>query len=319
MTVSAPTHSPMRCSNCGYTISEGTVFCGGCGTPVQPIGDNSTGTGPIAVPAAAVGRHWWRPSLAVVALVVGCAGIALGIAGLLFAYSEQNARTTAIAADRHQLGELHQRLSTLQTKNAALAGQLSSTEKRLSSSEAGVAPLATKVLHSVFTVDTPTGLGTGWAAWQANGNTYLITANHVAQDALDYGTHQVTVKQKTRSWHGTIIRTDSTNDLAVIRVNGEIAPPLWQTPNDNISPAPGDKLLLVGSPYGLEGTVTTGIVSRVSYNQIQTDAAANPGNSGGPAVDNHGNIVGVLLSGGGENLNFLVPIQRTCVTVRKCS
>jgi serine protease Do len=238
--------------------------------------------------------------------------------GLLFASSEKNARATAITADRHQLGELRRQLSTLQTKDAALAGQLSSTEKKLSSSEAGVAPLATKVLRSVFTVDTPNGLGTGWAAWQANGNTYLITANHVAHDALDYGTHQVTVKQKTRSWQGTIIRTDSTNDLAVIRVNGEIAPPLWQTPTDSISPAPGDKLLLVGSPYGLEGTVTTGIVSRVSYNQIQTDAAANPGNSGGPAVDNHGNIVGVLLSGGGENLNFLAPIQRACVTVRAC-
>ena len=56
----------------------------------------------------------------------------------------------------------------------------------------------------------------------------------------------------------------------------------------------------------------------MSYDEIQTDAAANPGNSGGPGVDNHGHVVGVLLSGGGENLNFLVPIQRACVTVRAC-
>jgi serine protease Do len=75
---------------------------------------------------------------------------------------------------------------------------------------------------------------------------------------------------------------------------------------------------VVGSPYGLEGTVTTGIVSRVTYDEIQTDAAANPGNSGGLAVDSNGNVVGVLLSGGGENLNFLVPIQRACVSVRSC-
>ena len=46
-----------------------------------------------------------------------------------------------------------------------------------------------------------------------------------------------------------------------------------------------DQLVLVGSPYGLEGTVTTGVVSRVGYDTIQTDAAANPGNSGGPGVD----------------------------------
>ena len=65
--------------------------------------------------------------------------------------------------------------------------------------------------------------------------------------------------------------------------------------------------------------MTTGVVSRVTYDQIQTDAAANPGNSGGPAVTANGEIVGVLLSGGGENLNFLVPIQCACVTIRKCS
>ena len=60
------------------------------------------------------------------------------------------------------------------------------------------------------------------------------------------------------------------------------------------------------------------MVSRVSYDEIQTDAAANPGTPGGPAVDDQGQVVGVPLSGGGENLNFLVPIQRACVTVRSC-
>ena len=63
-----------------------------------------------------------------------------------------------------------------------------------------------------------------------------------------------------------------------------------------LTPTPGDRLLLVGSPYGLEGTVTTGIVSRVSYDRIQTDASANPGNSGGPAVDANGAVVGVLCT-----------------------
>ena len=75
----------------------------------------------------------------------------------------------------------------------------------------------------------------------------------------------------------------------------------------------------LGSPYGLEGAVTEGVVSRITYNSIQTDAAANPGNSGGPAVDREGQVVGVLLAGGGENLNFAVPIQRACVTLRTCS
>jgi serine protease Do len=51
---------------------------------------------------------------------------------------------------------------------------------------------------------------------------------------------------------------------------------------------------------------------------IQTDAAANPGNSGGPAVDAHGRVVGVLVRGGGENLNFAVPIARVCSRLRDC-
>jgi S1-C subfamily serine protease len=51
---------------------------------------------------------------------------------------------------------------------------------------------------------------------------------------------------------------------------------------------------------------------------IQTDAAANPGNSGGPAVDRKGRVVGVLVSGGGENINFAVPIRRLCGSLRDC-
>src|SRR5205823_13608232 len=97
-----------------------------------------------------------------------------------------------------------------------------------------------------------------------------------------------------------------------------VAEPLGQSPDAN-TPRPGDQLLLIGSPYGLEGTVTTGIVSRVTKRLIQTDAAANPGNSGGPAIDRQGHVVGVLVSGGGENLNFAVPIGRACIQLRACS
>jgi S1-C subfamily serine protease len=64
--------------------------------------------------------------------------------------------------------------------------------------------------------------------------------------------------------------------------------------------------------------VTSGVVSRVTTRVIQTDAAANPGNSGGPALDRNGNVVGVLLAGAGENLNFTVPVGRVCLKLRAC-
>jgi serine protease Do len=60
------------------------------------------------------------------------------------------------------------------------------------------------------------------------------------------------------------------------------------------------------------------MVSRITAIVIQTDAAANPGNSGGPAVDLQGRVVGVLVAGGGQNLNFAVPISRACDKLRNC-
>jgi len=56
----------------------------------------------------------------------------------------------------------------------------------------------------------------------------------------------------------------------------------------------------------------------VTARAIQTDAAANPGNRGGPALDREGHVVGVLVAGGGENINFAVPIRLACAKLRRC-
>ena len=162
-------------------------------------------------------------------------------------------------------------------------------------------------------METPDGTGSAWAAWTHDGDTYLVSASHVVD-----GHRTVVLKRRGGSWTGRVRAVDTTNDLAVVEVRGEVAPPLWQNARRQAYPSVGETLMLVGSPFGLEGTVTTGIVSRVTYNKIQTDAAANPGNSGGPAVDRLGHVVGILLSGEGENLNFVVPIRRACVAIRDC-
>jgi S1-C subfamily serine protease len=130
---------------------------------------------------------------------------------------------------------------------------------------------------------------------------------------------QVLLERSTGSWRAEVVKRDRGRDLAVLRVDGKPvgARPLWQKPQAN-KPRVGDALLLIGSPYGLGGTVTSGVVSRVRPKEIQTDAAANPGNSGGPAVDRKGRVVGVLVAGGGENLNFAVPIMRLCGSLRRC-
>lgn len=295
------------CPACGVGVRSGARFCGACGSDVAGAG--------LTPPAAATARH--RTELAA-AVVVAVGAAAIAAFAFLQLRDEQALRRDGVARLAAALRRTDGEVAALEAQNAALARRIAGTQKALSETRAGVAPLAARILRSVFTIETDGGQGTGWAAWSESGTTFLITANHVVADTLASGSRTVTVRQKARSWRGTVGTTDVVNDLAVVRVRGAIAPPLWQTPDAALAPLPGDRLLLVGSPYGLEGTVTTGVVSRVTYDKIQTDAAANPGNSGGPAVDADGAVVGVLLSGGGENLNFTVPIQRACVTIRRC-
>jgi S1-C subfamily serine protease len=219
------------------------------------------------------------------------------------------------AARHADVAKLRQRVDALQARGAALTGRLGSAEKKLKQRDAGIAPLAARVLRSVFTVETDAGLGTGFVAWSDEDGSYVITAAHVVEDAST----SVTLERKGGSWRGDVASIDHANDLALIRVEGRPAgaDPLWQPPRRQ-PPSVGDQLLLVGSPFGLAGTVTTGVVSRVTRKVVQTDAAANPGNSGGPAIDKHGNVVGVLVAGGGENINFAIRIDRACVKIRDC-
>jgi S1-C subfamily serine protease len=235
----------------------------------------------------------------------------------LLAYlNERGLATGERAAWQRAVADLREDVDALRQASTRLSGAVSSTQERIRNANAGVAPLAARALKSVFTVETDSGLGAGFAAWTEDGVIYVISANHVVAEARS---PFVTVSRKGGSWNGEIMRTDAQNDLALIRVSGrpQGAEPLWQTPSAS-RPHQGDQLLLIGSPYGLGGTVTTGVVSRVTRKTIQTDAAANPGNSGGPAIDRDGRVVGVLLRGGGQNLNFAVPIGRACIKLRRC-
>ena len=239
--------------------------------------------------------------------------LAAALALSLLAYANQRSLSAdERAAWERAVAEVREDVGALQEANALLAGRVDSAQRR----SRGAAPLAQRALKSVFTVETDSGLGAGFAAWTEGGVIYLVTANHVIANARS---PFVTVSRKGASWSGEIVRRDPRNDLALIRVSGrpQGAKPMWQSPKANV-PKQGDELLLIGSPYGLDGTVTTGVVSRVSKRAIQTDAAANPGNSGGPAIDLDGRIVGVLVSGGGQNINFAVPIARACKKLRDC-
>jgi len=241
-------------------------------------------------------------------------GGALLLAALAFAFLAWSSARSKDAG----LAGLQTRVAVMQRKLNALAGSDAKTRRALKRKEAGASQVAARVLRSVFTVHTDNGwLGSSFIAWSDGSGTFLVTANHVV--AHETGAN-VTVSRKSGTWQADIVKRDPAHDLALLRIDAHPhgAAPLWETGVTKL-PHPGDQVVLVGSPFGLGGTVTTGVISRAGKKVIQTDAAANPGNSGGPLVDlKDGRVVGVLVAGGGENINFAVPIGRACLRLRQC-
>ncbi len=145
---------------------------------------------------------------------------------------------------------------------------------------------------------------------------YILTNNHVVD-----GADEITVRfADQREMKAKLIGKDKETDIAVIKVNGKDLPVLELGDSDNIKV--GDWVVAIGSPFGLEQTVTQGIISAKGRNIgagayddfLQTDAAINPGNSGGPLVDLQGRVVGINTaitsrSGGYEGVGFAIPIN----------
>ena len=130
--------------------------------------------------------------------------------------------------------------------------------------------------------------------------------------------------QDGRRFSGKVLGQDMLTDLAVIKLNGKGPWPKASLGNsDDINV--GDWAIAVGNPYGLENTVTLGIISNLNRNVsqlgiydkkielIQTDAAINPGNSGGPLLNSKGEVIGIntlIRSGPGAGLSFAIPINK---------
>jgi len=144
---------------------------------------------------------------------------------------------------------------------------------------------------------------------------YILTNNHVIKDA-----DEITVLlSDKREFKGKVIGSDPKTDLAVIRIDAKDLPMLSFGDSDVLKT--GDVVFAVGNPFGLNQTITMGIVSAVGRSNvgiadyedfIQTDAAINPGNSGGALVDSDGKLVGIntaifSTSGGYMGIGFAIP------------
>ncbi|HSJ34233.1 MAG TPA: trypsin-like peptidase domain-containing protein [Acidimicrobiia bacterium] len=177
-----------------------------------------------------------------------------------------------------------------------------------------VAAVADSLLPSVVQIETPTGLGSG-VIYDSDG--LILTAAHVVA-----GSDQVAVRLSDGSQYtGTVLGGDLPTDIAVVEVDATDLPaaPLALDADLQV----GQMAVAIGSPYGLDSTVTAGVISALNQtvgnrggfqSLIQTDAAINPGNSGGALANRDGEVIGINVSifsrsGGNDGVGFAVPID----------
>jgi serine protease Do len=164
-------------------------------------------------------------------------------------------------------------------------------------------------IEDPYTEEEGRGQGSGFVV----DGEYIVTNEHVVA-----GAEEVDLQYINGDWSGTrLLGSDRQSDLAVLEADHvpDGASPLGLAEE---RPVVGQEVLAIGNPYGLEGSMSSGIVSGVDRtvpaphgeftfsNAVQTDAAVNPGNSGGPLVDLDGNVVGVVNAGGGDNIGFAI-------------
>jgi putative serine protease PepD len=217
------------------------------------------------------------------------------------------------------------------TKGLILSGvNLVSSNSTIERSPDSVAGLAARVLPSVVSIETISADGgaTG-SGFVIDPNGYLLTNNHVVADAI---TIKVMLNDG-REFAAKILGRDASYDLAVLKIEATGLKALQFGNSDKVQV--GDPVIAIGSPLGLSGTVTQGIISAKDrpvtagdsnsatsfISALQTDAAINPGNSGGPLVDATGAVIGVnsAIASLGSNLGsqsgsiglgFAIPINQ---------
>ncbi len=232
-----------------------------------------------------------------VGAIVLVAGLAVGAFGLGRVSTEPSTQLASAA-------------SSTATTSATAAGT------SIISKNEPVADVAAALTPSMVQIETEEGLGSG-IVYDTSG--LILTAAHVVGTA-----DQVVVQlaDGTRV-DGTVLGTDTASDVAVVSIqaDGLVAAPLAL--DEELRP--GQMAIAIGSPFGLDQTVTAGVISSTSraiaspngsVNElIQTDAPINPGNSGGALADREGRVIGIndqifSQSGGNDGVGFAIPITR---------
>lgn len=169
-----------------------------------------------------------------------------------------------------------------------------------------------RTIDSVVKIRVQTARGTSQGSGFVYDGTHIVTNQHVVGEESS-----VLVQFSNGEWmNGRVVGADDYTDLAVIAV-GSMPDGVSPLPVATRNPEPGQPVAAIGTPFGLEGTITHGIVSGVNRSMrveggfsipdtVQTDAPINPGNSGGPLVSMQGEVVGVNRAKEGDNIGFAI-------------
>jgi serine protease Do len=197
-----------------------------------------------------------------------------------------------------------------------IASEIRPAVVNIATTEKVKSPLGDDLLSRLFEGPTRrprTALGSGFIV---SGDGYLVTNFHVVKDAA-----QIVVRTADQREHvAKVVGGDAKTDLALLKIDAASLPTLPFGDSDRLEV--GEPVMAIGNPFGLEQTVTSGIVSAKErfigsgpYDDfIQTDASINPGNSGGPLVDARGALVGInsaifSQTGGWAGISFAIPVS----------
>jgi putative serine protease PepD len=245
-----------------------------------------------------------RTLMAVAALAALAAGlIGAGAAALLIDNSSSTSSTTTVV------------------RETALGGASSASTAPLS-----VANVYKRTSPGVVEITVTSGSSPFGGSAQAQGSGFVYdSAGHiVTNEHVVDGATSVSVRLASGArYRATVVGTDPSTDLAVIKIDAPASQLDPLTVADSSTLVVGSPVVAIGSPFGLEGTITSGIISALHreieapnnftiQDAIQTDAAINHGNSGGPLLDLAGHVIGVNAqiksdSGGNEGVGFAVP------------
>ncbi|MFF5293196.1 S1C family serine protease [Paractinoplanes globisporus] len=221
------------------------------------------------------------------------------------------------------------RIESMSSSNASMQSVLAAERTRTDRLEKELAgvfdpeAVSSKVLPSVFRVRAGEFTGTAFSVGTkaANGQANLLTNYHVVAEVWTGGGKAVTLERGATKINATIVKVSKAKDLALLRANQEIAPLAASTAQVK----PGQQVVVVGAPLGLDDTVTTGVISAYRPNDpdgptIQFDAPINPGNSGGPVVNANNQVVGLATAKAkdAEGIGLAIPVKTACSTFSVC-